>query len=92
MWEEMDRNRLFPRSVRAVLSFGRGLLGDWDDDPGVAPQALLPVDSWVVADSFSDRDKLLAWWGNQRHPRQASGYSSFRRKTASPRKVLKSSK
>lgn len=72
MWGEMERDRPFPRAVRAALSFGRVLLGNWDDDRGVAPQALDLVDSWAVADDFAERDKLLAWWGKQGRSGQAS--------------------
>lgn len=87
MWVEMDFNRPFRRAVRAASSFGRELLGDWDEDRGVAPQALDPVDPMVVADDFAERDKLLAWWSKQRHRGQTSVPGALR-----SRKVRNSSK
>lgn len=80
LWESMERDRPFPRTVRAIRSFGRKLLGNWDDDRGVAPQALELVDSRVVADDFAEREKLLAWWRKQRHPGQVSGTGVARKK------------
>lgn len=87
VWEAMERDRPFPRAVRAARSFGRGLLGNWDDDRGVEPYALALVDPGVVADDFAERDKLLVWWSKRRHPGQTSGSSALR-----SRKVRNSSK
>lgn len=72
-WISMDLNRPFLRAVSATRTFGRELRGDWDDDPGVAPQALELVEPMLIADNFAERDKLLAWWSKQPHRGQASG-------------------
>lgn len=68
MWDEMEWDRPFPRAILGARSFWRALFGGWDRDRGVAPRALAPVDSSMIADNFAERDELLDWWNKRNNP------------------------
>ncbi len=62
MWAAEELDRPFPRTLRAVRSLVRSLMGDWDDGFVIEPAPFEPVDAVLVADDFAARDKLLEWW------------------------------